>query len=127
MDNLLSNFADWLPLLVLCLSCYSLVHVIRDVVEALWPQLVNKPIWNPVALHVLPVLMGVIGSLPRLRFPFPEVVAVTSYRVILGGLLGFVSTMVYKGVKAYVAKQTGIDVAVIDSVPPTLKPEDPKP
>lgn len=110
--NAASNFSaeEWAPALVFCLCCYAIVRVTRNVVEGTWPHVLQRKWWDPLALNLLPILLGLVGALPVLRYNLPSFASTTFSRLTLGMLLGFFSSMAYKGFRVYVKRRTGISL-----------------
>lgn len=102
--------SEWAPVLVFCLTCYALVKVTRNIVEGSWPHVLQRKWWDPLALNMMPILWGLMGALPALRYNFPAFADTAFSRLVLGTLLGFLSSMVYKAVKSYARKTTGIQL-----------------
>jgi hypothetical protein len=129
---------------VLALSVVIFTFFIRRIVETAVPSVKkaadeNQPAvtyktqfarwWNQVILYAIPVVVGAgIGLLhvPYL-FSVEGIGDSASSRVFFGGVVGWLSSYVYKIIRMTLKKKTGIDIqpsaSIMPGAPESLRPD----
>jgi len=77
--------------------------------------------WNKVILHALPVFIGGLCGLGHSVWLFPGV-DTTGARVMVGIVLGWFSTFLYKIIRKVVKQKTGVEIH--EGPPPVGTPQD---
>jgi hypothetical protein len=131
--------ALWNPgTLVVAMICVIGTFFVRQIVETAAPQLkkvsdendltkatYNSALarwWNKVILYALPVLIGGgCGYVPS-EWLFPSIDTVGA-RVMVGLVIGWFSTFVYKIIRRLIKQKTGVDIP--SGPPPAASPSDP--
>jgi uncharacterized membrane protein len=84
----LSNF-------VFCVFVWILVWFQRKLVERIWKNAKNNAYWRSFFLPLGPIGTGGILAVIT-SYPFPEIFATTSSKMIFGAVLGLASAHIYK-------------------------------
>lgn len=125
MDEAISNFLQYGTLILAC-AVYIITFLIRRITETAIPSIkkqadANDPKlsyktafsrwWNEVILYVLPIIVGCLFGLVKAPFMFGDDVKTVSGRIIVGGVIGWLSSFLYKVVKKLLVSKTGIDAS----------------
>lgn len=119
---------------VLAVTVYIITFFIRRIVETAKPDIKkqadeNDPSptyltpmsrwWSKVILPAIPVLAGILLGTFKVPYLFdaPGLEASSSY-MFFGGVVGWFSTMLYKGVRLAIKVKTGVDIGPTDSIAP---------
>ncbi len=70
--------------------------------------------WNEVILYALPVVIGMVASLC-----YPQDIKTTG-KLVLGALVGFFSSFVYKILKKVVSRKFDVDLGDSEAPPPVI-------
>ena len=118
-----------LVVVVVGLSSWAGTFLIRKIVETAVPSAkkqadANHPNksylttfarwWNEVILYATPVVIGMVASLC-----YPQDIK-TSGKLVLGALVGFFSSFVYKIVKKVISKKFDVDLGDSNAPPPVV-------
>lgn len=133
MDQAISQFFT-AGSVILAISVVIATFFIRRVVETAVPSVKkmadeNDPHptyktgfarwWNKVILYLIPVLVGACIGMFDIPYLFSiEGLDGMSSRVFFGGVVGWMSSVVYKGVRMAIQKKTGVDIQPSHSVIP---------
>lgn len=133
MDQAISQFFT-AGSAVLAISVVIATFFIRRVVETAVPSIKkmadeNDPHptymntlarwWNKVVLYFIPVLVGAGIGLFHIPYLFSiEGLGDTSSRVFFGGVVGWMASFIYKGVRMAIKNKTGVDIQPSRSVIP---------
>lgn len=124
---------------VLALAVFILTWLLRRAVETGFPSLKKcadanalsvtyltsmSRWWNEVILYILPVFIGgSFGLFGNSTFLFGDIKELTA-RVTLGGVVGWLSSFMYKVLRKVVKQRLGVDLVPgpdsTDSVPPPV-------
>jgi hypothetical protein len=103
MDAILQFFMSW-QFILFGTAIAAVVFVFRKMVEfflnlkvtpGTWPW----KAWRELVLPVVPVFIGVTGSLLFTNFPYPEGLASGGGRAIFGLVAGLLSGLIYRVIK----------------------------
>jgi mannose/fructose/N-acetylgalactosamine-specific phosphotransferase system component IIC len=133
MDSAISQF--FTPgTAVLALSVVIVTFFLRRIVETALPSVKkqadeNDPSityltlfsrwWNQVFLYAIPVVVGSALGFANVPYLFSiEELTTTGSRVLFGGVIGWLSTYLYKVLRMALKSRTGVDLPG-ESVPPS--------
>jgi len=133
MDHILSQFFT-AGTAVLAMTVVIVTFFLRRIVETAAPSVKKKADendpkltyhttfarwWNGVILYALPVLTGGLIGLMDVPYLFSvEGLEGGSSRVFFGGVVGWMSSYIYKIVRMALKKKTGVDLNPTPSVVP---------
>jgi len=117
MDAILQLFITW-QFLFFGLAVATIMYVIRIILEFAFPIFIKSIVWTNLILPLLPVFLGLFGSLLLTSFPYPDGLVSTENRGIFGLVAGLLSTLLYRVVKSLLIQK-------IQIVIPTENPEAP--
>ncbi len=108
MDDILKVLFG-LPFIFFCLAISAVTVVLRKVIEYILenprvPTSKNSKIWKELVLPIAPVVIGPVWAFLAPTYPFSEHLTTGNARVIIGLVAGLFSGLVYRVVKAFVAK-----------------------
>ena len=119
---------------LLAVTIYIVTFFVRRIVETAKPDLKkaadeNDPNptyksgmarwWSKVILPAVPVVTGALLGAFHTPYLFDAPgLEKTSDAMIFGAVVGWFSTMIYKGVRLVIKKNTGVDINPNESVPP---------
>lgn len=133
MDDLVTQLLSYKSLL-LGIATFIVVFLIRRIVETAVPSAkkaadANEPgltylttfarWWNEAILYVLPVVVGAVLGVVLKDWAL-EGFTKNSTLMIYGGIVGWFSTVLYKGVAQAIKKKTGIDLPGASVSPPSV-------
>lgn len=143
MDQAISQFLT-AGTAVLALSVVIFTFFIRRSVETAWPSVKkaadeNHPDvtykttfarwWNQVILYAVPVIVG--GGIGLLHVPYlfsvEGIGESTSSRIFFGGVVGWMSSYLYKIVRMTLKQKTGVDIQPSASIMPgaeSIRPQE---
>ena len=88
---------------ILCLAIFVVTYFIRTVVESFWMGAKTNKYWTELALHLLPLVSGVILGIVLPVFPWPAILGTsTANHIIYSLVCGLFSGSVYNRVKFWV-------------------------
>lgn len=129
MDPILQVFLSW-QFILCALAISIIVYTFRSVIEYLAAtfsiDLATSKFWNEVFLPILPIAIGVVGSLYLAKFPYPGFTPnaagffLRGDRLIFGIVTGGFSTTLYRVVKSLLTQK--ISVILTPSEPDTTPP-----
>lgn len=129
MDTILQAFLSW-QFLAFALAVGAVVFVIRQFFEywmaTWWPlkdwAAANKEskLWRGLILPILPVILGQVGALLAVNYPYPEGFGSTSGRLVWGLVAGFTSGMFVRLYRSFLASKTA---EFADKVSSFVKPK----
>jgi len=106
----LTPFFTW-QVFIYGIAIYGVTRFFRGLAETYRPTLVKNQIWEDVVLPIVPVALGALLAHWK-GFPFPTTLTEWTLRSFLGGVVGGLSGLTYRALKAIVKKQWGIDVSI---------------
>lgn len=125
MDEAIAQLMS-LGTIVLGVSVYIGVALIRRLVETQWPGLKQKAPeddkevtygsvgarwYNKVVLYFLPPVLGGVVGLFEVPFIFGETITSMGGRIFFGIVVGWFSSLLYKVLTGGIEKQTGVKVS----------------
>lgn len=139
MDQALDQFIT-AGTAILALSVVILTFFIRRIVETAVPSVKKKADeneigvtystqfarwWNQVILYSVPVIVGACIGLLKVPYLFNiEGMETRGARVFFGGVVGWLSSYIYKIVRMTLKKKTGVDLEPTPSVVPGSNPDE---
>lgn len=100
MDNALNALFSW-NLLLFSLGIFSLVWVIRTVVEYYIDGVEHNKLWEKLIIPLMPVLIGALVALIAKKYPYPDGLTTVSARLMVGSVAGMLSGLVYQVITAF--------------------------
>lgn len=125
---------------VMAIAVFIATWFIRTITENVWPKLKKQADandsrvtyltamsrwWNEVMLYAIPVLIGGTFGLMNSSFFFGDIVGFSS-KATLGGVVGWLSSFLYKVMRKTVKQRLGIDL-LPDQDAPMLTDQPPGP
>jgi len=86
--------------LVFGTAVWIIVMGIRRVLEIAFRKLAGSYYWQELALPILPLLVGTVGALLLVMYPYPGGIKAASARALYGLVCGFFSAKLYRIFKA---------------------------
>jgi hypothetical protein len=135
MDEVVSQLLSYKSLL-LGIATFIVTFLIRRIVETAVPTAkkaadANAPgltyltpfarWWNEAILYVLPVVIGSLLSLGLKELALDAFTKVSTM-IVYGGIVGWFSAILYKGVAQAIRKKTGIELPGASVSPPSDDP-----
>ncbi len=121
METLLLQFA------IFSMAVFAFSLFVRRTCEALIPTIrkdtpltMSQRIWEMVLLPTIPVIVGVLLAIFVKSWPWPTGLNTLGARAIFGSVSGFVSTWVYRIVKALVGERFKVNVDAPMTLPEPL-------
>lgn len=88
--------------LVLCLSIYAMMYVLRTIMESVSGRLRGSFYWREAVLPALAIACGAASGILLSSFSWPELHGSSlNARVVYGSLCGVLSTFAYGRVKSW--------------------------
>lgn len=120
MDNIIEAFLSW-QFLFFCLAIYAVVYVIRTFAEYLmanWAFAAKESkLWRDAILPTLPIILGQLGALSFVKYPYPEGFSSRGGRIAFGLVAGFSANFVARIYKSFLSnKITGLTSKVSSMV-----------
>jgi len=120
-------FLNWQTVLF-ALGIFVLTYITRLAVQFFWKAWRASRLYNDLLLHLMPIIMGGGVAAFALKYPWPEVLAVSlSARIFYGIFLGMICGLVYGRVRKMLAVtgiQTPNPTNVVPDPPTDTKPEE---
>jgi hypothetical protein len=119
-----------LPVIIFSLACYIVVLSIKKTVDTFWINNRRNKVWSDLILPGLPWIIGGVAALLFRQYPYPVGIVAPSARFAFGAVCGFLSSYVYRLVRAFLPKDPVPESAErlsvrAPSVPPTTPPAPP--
>jgi hypothetical protein len=95
MDNALNALFSW-QFLLFSLGIFTVIWIIRTVVEYFIPTAVGSKLWEKLILPVAPPLVGGLVALFAVKYAYPAELTSSLARVFFGAVSGNFSGTVYQ-------------------------------